>query len=315
MAYRVVADHIRTLSFAIADGAKPGNEGREYVLRRVLRRAVRYGKDILNCKPGFFATLVDSVVDNFGEVYPELVNKRDDIFETIKWALLSLRKEENILSLKGKYYWYVCLPLQFTYIYLERLRYPNHWLHHMGPWAIAKSMSWLWPREEETAFSKTLDKGIELFQKRVRALNGCKTLSGEDAFQLYDTFGFPLDLTQVWTRLKWWQNAFLWAKWGSICLSNLRWTSHIQHIQILAQNYSHRLHDIFLASYIACSEKEQLQGLALVLHKQSQPIASNRVFLVKLTRCAADGRREALGSRLGRIWAVYARTEGKGPES
>ena len=52
-------------------------------------------------------------------------------------------------------------------------------------------------REEETAFSKTLDKGIELFQKRVRALNGCKTLSGEDAFQLYDTFGFPLDLTQV----------------------------------------------------------------------------------------------------------------------
>ena len=84
MAYRVVADHIRTLSFAIADGAKPGNEGREYVLRRVLRRAVRYGKDILNCKPGFFATLVDSVVDNFGEVYPELVKKRDDIFETIK---------------------------------------------------------------------------------------------------------------------------------------------------------------------------------------------------------------------------------------
>ena len=52
-------------------------------------------------------------------------------------------------------------------------------------------------REEETAFSKTLDKGIELFQKRVLALNGCKTLSGEDAFQLYDTFGFPPDLTQV----------------------------------------------------------------------------------------------------------------------
>lgn len=52
-------------------------------------------------------------------------------------------------------------------------------------------------REEETAFSKTLDKGIELFEKRIRALDGGKTLSGEDAFQLYDTFGFPLDLTQV----------------------------------------------------------------------------------------------------------------------
>ena len=84
MAYRVVADHIRTLSFAIADGARPGNEGREYVLRRVLRRAVRYGKDILNCKPGFFATLVDSVVKNFGDFYPELAKKQNDIFETIK---------------------------------------------------------------------------------------------------------------------------------------------------------------------------------------------------------------------------------------
>ena len=84
MAYRVVADHIRTLSFAIADGAKPGNEGREYVLRRVLRRAVRYGQDILHCKPGFFASLVDSVVDNFGSTYPELAKKRADIFEAIK---------------------------------------------------------------------------------------------------------------------------------------------------------------------------------------------------------------------------------------
>lgn len=84
MAYRVVADHIRTLSFAIADGARPGNEGREYVLRRVLRRAVRYGRETLNAPEGFFATLVDSVVDSFGHFYPELVKSRDLIHAVIK---------------------------------------------------------------------------------------------------------------------------------------------------------------------------------------------------------------------------------------
>ena len=84
MAYRVVADHIRTLSFAIADGARPGNEGREYVLRRVLRRAVRYGRDTLDAPEGFFATLVDSVVASFGSFYPELVKSRDLIHSVIK---------------------------------------------------------------------------------------------------------------------------------------------------------------------------------------------------------------------------------------
>jgi alanyl-tRNA synthetase len=84
MAYRVVADHIRTLSFAIADGARPGNEGRNYVLRRILRRAVRYGQEVLNAKEGFFVQLVDAVVDNFGHFYPELVAKRDHITEIIR---------------------------------------------------------------------------------------------------------------------------------------------------------------------------------------------------------------------------------------
>ena len=84
MAYRVVADHIRTLSFAIADGARPGNEGREYVLRRVLRRAVRYGQEVLKAPEGFFATLVDTVVDKFGHFYPELVKSRAIIHETIR---------------------------------------------------------------------------------------------------------------------------------------------------------------------------------------------------------------------------------------
>ena len=134
MAYRVVADHIRTLCFAIADGARPGNEGREYVLRRVLRRAVRYGRQTLNGPEGFFSSLVDVVVERFGHVYPELVEKKEYIREVI--------------------------------------------------------------RDEEDSFSKTLIKGIAQFKKFAEATKG-KELSGKDAFVLYDTFGFPPDLTEL----------------------------------------------------------------------------------------------------------------------
>lgn len=81
MAYRVVADHIRTLSFAIADGARPGAEGRDYVLRRVLRRAVRYGRETLGGKLGFFSELVDVLVNHMGGFFPELIAARDTIYE------------------------------------------------------------------------------------------------------------------------------------------------------------------------------------------------------------------------------------------
>ncbi|PIA45927.1 hypothetical protein AQUCO_01600281v1 [Aquilegia coerulea] len=114
MAYRVVADHIRTLSFAIADGSCPGNEGREYVLRRILRRAVRYGKEVLKGPDGFFSGLVSSFVEVMGGIFPEL-----------------RRHEVNIKK-------------------------------------IIES--------EEESFGKTLLK---------------------DAFVLWDTYGFPLDLTQL----------------------------------------------------------------------------------------------------------------------
>ncbi|GLT37444.1 hypothetical protein SLA2020_117610 [Shorea laevis] len=134
MAYRVVADHIRTLSIAIADGACPGNDGREYVLRRILRRAVRYGSEVLKAQEGFFNRLVSVVVQVMGDVFPELKQHEAHITSTIA--------------------------------------------------------------AEEASFGKTLQKGIEKFKKAAQDVQG-KSLSGLDAFILWDTYGFPLDLTQL----------------------------------------------------------------------------------------------------------------------
>ncbi|MBK7404707.1 MAG: alanine--tRNA ligase [Phycisphaerales bacterium] len=130
MAYRVIADHIRTLTFAITDGAIPSNEGRGYVLRRILRRAVRYGRQKLNAPPGFFSQLVPVVVEHMGDAFPELGKNPEHVAQII--------------------------------------------------------------REEEESFGRTLDRGIKRFEE---AAAGVQTVGGEDAFQLYDTYGFPLDLT------------------------------------------------------------------------------------------------------------------------
>jgi alanyl-tRNA synthetase len=133
-AYRVIADHIRTLTFALTDGAVPSNVGRGYVLRRILRRAVRYGRQMLNAKTGFFSDLVPVVVQHFGEAFPELRKSPDKVRALI--------------------------------------------------------------REEEESFGKTLDRGIKLFTEvATNAKDG--VIHGADAFTLYDTFGFPIDLTKL----------------------------------------------------------------------------------------------------------------------
>jgi alanyl-tRNA synthetase len=134
MAYRVIADHIRTLTFAISDGGFPSNEGRGYVLRRILRRAVRYAHEKLNAPAGFFAQLTDVVVERFGDAFPELTKNP----EAVKEILV----------------------------------------------------------EEESQFRKTLERGIQQFGKFARsARNGM--ISGADAWRLYDTYGFPIDLTRL----------------------------------------------------------------------------------------------------------------------
>ena len=135
VAFRVVADHIRALSFAIADGIIPSNEGRGYVLRRILRRAVRYGRTLGFHEP-FFFKLVDVVAKTMGDVFPEVRAKQSKIKETI--------------------------------------------------------------RREEEAFNKTLDRGIELFEREVA--QDVPTISGGFAFRLYDEQGFPLDLTELMAR-------------------------------------------------------------------------------------------------------------------
>src|SRR5437762_3361364 len=135
VAFRVIADHIRTLSFAIADGIQPSNEGRGYVLRRILRRAVRYGRTLGFHEP-FFYKLVDVLGDTMSRVFPELRAKQNVIKETL--------------------------------------------------------------RREEEGFNKTLDKGIELFERETS--KGISTISGEFAFRLYDEQGFPFDLTELMAR-------------------------------------------------------------------------------------------------------------------
>ena len=134
VAFRVIADHIRTLSFSIADGILPGNNGRNYVLRRILRRAVRYGRTLGLEKP-FLSELVDTLAAEMGRVFPELVGRK----ATIKEVLL----------------------------------------------------------REETSFNETLDRGLELFDKEVAATG---RVSGDFAFKLYDTYGFPIDLTALMAR-------------------------------------------------------------------------------------------------------------------
>ena len=127
---RIITDHARCVTFLISDGVIPGNEGRSYVLRMILRRALRHGK-ILGMELPFLYKLVDTVVENYGEAYPDLVRNKQKIIDVIK--------------------------------------------------------------KEEERFAKTLDRGYKLLDEFISSK---KDIDGESAFRLYDTFGFPFELTR-----------------------------------------------------------------------------------------------------------------------
>ena len=137
IAFRVIADHLRTLVFAITDGCTPSNDGRGYVLRRILRRAARFGRTLGMHEP-FIYRLVDVVVNTMGQAFGEL-KQRAEFVKTVM-------------------------------------------------------------KSEEESFGRTLDRGLEIFAAAAEKAKSTGTISGADAFQLYDTFGFPLDLTQLMAR-------------------------------------------------------------------------------------------------------------------
>jgi alanyl-tRNA synthetase len=134
IAMRVIADHARMLSFAIADGGIPSNEGRGYVMRRILRRGARFGRS-LGMREPFIYKIVDAVIQSMGNQYPKIKERQNHIERVI--------------------------------------------------------------RGEEESFNATLDRGLEIFETVIQEIGHSKTFPGEDAFKLYDTFGFPLDLTEM----------------------------------------------------------------------------------------------------------------------
>ena len=138
MAYRVLADHSRTLTIALSDGGMPDNVGRGYVLRRILRRGVRYATEKLKMKPGMFASLVDVVVEILHDAFPEVSKDPEYIKSVIN--------------------------------------------------------------EEELQFLKTLDRGQKLLKRTITKLEGRKEIPGDVAWRLYDTYGFPVDLTLLMTE-------------------------------------------------------------------------------------------------------------------
>ncbi len=137
IAMRVIADHVRTIAFSIADSQLPGNAKAGYVIRRILRRAVRYAYTFLDRKEAFMYRLIDTLIESMGEAYPELPAQRELIMRVIK--------------------------------------------------------------EEEDSFLRTLENGIRLLDTAIDTARkaGKSEISGKDAFTLYDTYGFPLDLTEL----------------------------------------------------------------------------------------------------------------------
>jgi alanyl-tRNA synthetase len=194
IAFRVIADHIRALSFAIADGINPSNEGRGYVLRRILRRAVRYGRTLGFHEP-FFFKLVDVVAKTMGNVFPEVRAKQKGIEQTIRREEEAFNKtlDRGIELFEGVVLFNSVAAAAKAEGYGVKTQY------------YGRSTD---PDLEE--FTIWLSKGshpvVDLDASQIRAgewrefVKQTPIVSAEDAFKLYDTYGFPIDLTQLMAR-------------------------------------------------------------------------------------------------------------------
>ncbi len=189
-AYRVIADHLRTLCFAIADGATPSNEGRGYVLRRVLRRAARFGRQMLGAQPGFFSKLVPTLVDVMGDAWPELAKHQAHIIELLLEEEVSFGKtlDKGLLLLSQA-------ADKAGHRFIAETGNDDIPLSQRARRYVSQKM------DEEAGISSLSTSAKMLSTKGIdwKEFEGKRRpcISGQDAFQLYDTFGFPLDLTQL----------------------------------------------------------------------------------------------------------------------
>ena len=191
IAFRVIADHIRCLAFSIADGIIPSNEGRGYVLRRILRRAVRTGR-ALGFKDTFFYQLADTVAELYGDVFPELRKNLDRVKKTLK------AEEDSFNRTLDKGIW-----LFEKFILIKSIS-EQAGAEGFEPPEFVTSESDI--NLHQISFRKNGEFIAELTSVDLRNavwknfLTGTPVVSGEDAFKLYDTYGFPLDLTEVMAR-------------------------------------------------------------------------------------------------------------------
>jgi alanyl-tRNA synthetase len=214
IAFRVIADHIRTLSFAIADGISPGNNDRNYVLRRILRRAVRYGRT-LGFKEPFFYKLVDVLVCTMGDIFPEIRTKQQHVKDVLKLEEESFNKTLDVGIERFELFTYHNTQLlsylyrsQWTDEHLEKL-IPNLWTDDLFRQRIVSLCKAVLPPSDPrlnhvgTDISSAVNSLKEFRSTEKLAVAADKFLRvfpGDEAFKLYDTFGFPLDLTEVMAR-------------------------------------------------------------------------------------------------------------------